>query len=197
MTISPAAWEQARYNLVEDFIDLLLPSSYAFSIDKDYPKSANMQPLIEDRLSSLDLPERKLLRLEQLAEESNVEELSLTVADWATLFTYEVLEGFGHRGASNLHAATFEGLKELATTWGWYLAQGLQRVFNRYKFFTCFGDLVADLTISIFRQIPAKQLGEAIRQSITPAYIRAGEAVRYEFALLYDDQARLKESLAG
>ncbi|GAI21673.1 unnamed protein product, partial [marine sediment metagenome] len=41
-----------------------------------------------------------------------------------------------------------------------------------------------------------KELGEAIRESITPAYLRAGETVAYELALFDNKQARMRESLS-
>jgi len=195
MSILWSTWEQTQHNLIQDLIDLFLPPSYTFSVDKNYPRTASIDALINDRFNSLDLPKRKLLRFEQLLEESGVEQFPHRLGDWATLFAYDVLEGFGPGSASKLSGAVFEGLKQLATTWGLYLARDLERVLNRYELFATVGDIMADATIGTFYQIPAKELGETIRESITPAYVRAGEAVAYELALFDNNQARMRQGL--
>ena len=126
MTIPRSAWEQTQYNLVQDFLDLFLPPHYTFSVETSYPKTASMEALIENRFSSLDLPEPKLLRLGELLEESCLEDFPHKQADLFTLYAYNVLEGFGHGFASNLQGADFEGLNQLATTWGLYLAREVE-----------------------------------------------------------------------
>ena len=60
---------QLRHDLTEDFIDLLLPPDYAYSIETSYPKTASMGALIKERFNSLDFPEQKILNLELLIEE--------------------------------------------------------------------------------------------------------------------------------
>ena len=196
MSISWSAFERAKYNLVQDFIDLYLPPRYIFSVDKNYPKTASMEALIEGRFNSLEVPETKLLRLQELSEESSWKEFPFRVADWATLFAYNILEGFGNRSASKLGGDAFEGLRQLATAWGLRLAHELDRLFHRYEFFTTVGDFIADVFLTICCQIPARGLGEVIRESTTPAYLRAGETVAYELALFDNNQTRIEKSLA-
>ena len=106
-----------------------------------------------------------------------------------------MLEGFGHQVASSLENCAFEGLKQLASLWGVYLAREMERIFGRWRFFTTVTDFVFDFFLRMFRQIPAKELGEAIRESVTPSYIRTGEMVRYEIALFHNDQVRMRESM--
>jgi hypothetical protein len=84
----------------------------------------------------------------------------------------------------------------LATLWGSYLARETERFFGRWKFFTVLTDFIFDLFVGVLYQIPAKELGEAIRESATPAYVRAGETVRYELALFHNDQARMSQSMS-
>lgn len=194
MTIPRSTWEQTQYNLVQDILDLFLPPRYTFSVETNYPKTASMEALLNDRFNTLDLPEPKLLRLGELLEESWPEDFPRKEADWAIVFTCEVLEGFGHGLASNLQGAAFEGLKQLADTWGLYLAKEVERLFHKWQLFTAFTDFIFDL-LSMFLQIPPKELGETIRESATPAYLRAGETVAYELALFHNDQARMRESL--
>lgn len=186
---------QLRHNLTEDFIDLLLPPDYAYSIETSYPETASMGALIKDRFNSLDFPEQKILNLELLMEEGCIRGISDRVGDWAVLFSYEVLEGFGHKQVFDLKGGGFEGLKQLASLWGVYLAREMERIFGRWRFFTTITDFVFDFFLSMFRQIPAKELGEAIRESVTPSYIRTGEMVRYEIALFHNDQVRMRESI--
>ena len=61
-----STWEQTQNNLVEDFLDLFLPPVYPFHVETNYPKTASMGALIEDRFDSLELPEQKLFRLGEL-----------------------------------------------------------------------------------------------------------------------------------
>ena len=194
MSISQSAWQQSQYNLAEDFLDLLLPPRYPYPVETDYPKTASMEALIKDRFNTLDLPEPKLLRLGKLIEVSWPEDFPRKEADWAVVFTYEVLGGFEHRLASNLQGAAFEGLKQLADTWGLYLAKEVERLFHKWQLFTAFTDFTLDIFVTLC-QIPPKELGEAIRASITPAYLRTGETVAYEAALFDNNRARMKESL--
>ncbi|GAI34725.1 unnamed protein product [marine sediment metagenome] len=153
MIIPMSTWEQAQYNLVEDFLDLFLPPRYTFSVEASYPKTASMEALIEDRFDSLELPEQKLLRLGELLGESSLEDFPRKQADLFTLYAYNVLEGFGHGFASNLQGAAFEGLNQLATTWGLYLAREVERLFRKWQLFTAFTDFTLDL-FSMFLQIP-------------------------------------------
>jgi len=194
MNTSWSAWQQIQYNLVEDFLDLFLPPVYPFRVETNYPKTASMGALIEDRFDSLELPEQKLFRLGELLEESSLEDFPRKGTDLFTLYAYNVLEGFGHEPASNLQVSAFEGLNQLATTWGLYLAREVERLFCKWRLFAAFTDFTLDL-FSIFCQIPPKELGETIRGSVTPAYLRAGETIAYELALFHNDQTRMRESL--
>jgi RNA polymerase sigma factor (sigma-70 family) len=196
MSIRHSTRYQLQCNLAEDFLDLLLPPSYPFPVETGYPRTASMETLVKDRISSLDLPEQKLLRIESLSGESSTDNFPEKAADWCVLFTYDVLEGFGHKVASSLGNSAFEGLKQLATLWGSYLARETERFFNRRRFFTVVADFIFDLFVGVFCQIPAKELGEAIRESATPAYVRAGETIRYELALFHNDQARMSQSMS-
>ena len=196
MSISHSTRYQLQCNLAEDFLDLLLPPSYPFPVETGYPRTASTEALVKDRVSSLDLPEKKMLRVQSLFEESIIDDFPEKAADWCVLFTYDVLEGFGHQVASSLESSAFEGLKQLATLWGSYLARETERFFDRWKFFTVVTDFIFDLFVGVLYQIPAKELGEAIRESATPAYVRAGETVRYELALFHNDQARMSQSMS-
>ncbi len=126
-----------------------------------------MEALVKDRLTSIDFPEQKILNLESLVKEQHAEDFPDRVGDWGVLFSYYVLEGFGHKLASNLEGAELEGLKKLASLWGSYLAKEMERFFNRRQIFAAATDLTFDLFLGLFRQIPAKELGEAIRESVT------------------------------
>jgi len=167
MEISNSAWRELQLNLTEDFVDLLLPPTYAFCVDTRYPGTAGMEALVKDRLTSIDFPEQKILNLESLVKEQHAEDFPDRVGDWGVLFSYYVLEGFGHKLASNLEGAELEGLKKLASLWGSYLAKEMERFFNRRQIFAAATDLTFDLFLGLFRQIPAKELGEAIRESVT------------------------------
>jgi RNA polymerase sigma factor (sigma-70 family) len=191
MKISSSAWEQVQSGLVEDFVDLFLPPTYPFNVQADYPRTASMEALVKGQFSSLVLPETKLLCLEQLLEGPSLEDFPSRAGDWATLFAYELLQGFGQDTALNLQGETFEGLRQLANTWGLYLAREMERAFRRHELFAIFPDF-----LEVCRQLPAKALGETMRESITPAFVRAGEVVRYDFALLHNDRNKLKESLS-
>jgi len=194
MALSQLSWEQAQHNLVQEFLDLLLPPRYTFVVEKDYPKSAAMEALIKSHVNAIELPERKLLQFETLLEESSLEDFPSKEADWATIFTYEILRGVGTQLTPGIDANTFEGLKRLANTWGSYLARELSRFFREWQLFTVFSDSIFDLFAASFCQLPAKQLGEAIRESVTPAYLRSGEEVSYEFAVFNGHRARMEES---
>ena len=194
MTISRSAWEEAQHNLAQEFIDLFLPPRYTFSVETNYPETASMKAVINERANTLDLPEPKILRFEKLMEESCLEDFSCKGADWAVVFAYEVLAGFGHRLPSNLQGTALEGLKQLANAWGTYLTKEFERLFCKWQFFTALADSTFDLFISALWQIPAEELGGVIRESITPAYLRAGETIAYEAALFDNNQARMRES---
>lgn len=194
--MSQFAWEHRLHNLVQDFIDLFLPADYPFPIEKGYPNTASIEVLIKDHSNSLELPDTTLLNLNQLSEESNHDQFSHKFGDWGIIFAYNVLEGFGHQAASNLDGMAFSGLRELAATFGSFLGHELQRVFTRYSLFLGLGNFLATIVINVFSQIPSKELGDAVRESITPSYLRAGETVRYELALLDNNQTRTKESLS-
>lgn len=131
MEISYSAWRELQHSLTEDFVDLLLPPTYTFCVDTSYPRTAGMEALIEDRLTSIDFPEQKILSLESLVKEQHAEDLPDRIGDWGVLFSYYVLEGFGHKLTSNLEGAELEGLKQLASLWGTYLAREMERFFKR------------------------------------------------------------------
>ena len=142
-----------------------------------------MEALIKGQFSQLVLPERKLLRLEQLSEEPCLEDFPSRSGDWATLFAYELLEGFGQEPAAKLQGETFEGLKQLANHWGLHLAHEMERAFRIPELFAIFPDF-----LGVCRQLPAEALGQTIRESITPAFIRADGVIQYDFALLNNDR---------
>jgi RNA polymerase sigma factor (sigma-70 family) len=194
MTISESNWEQTQYNLVQDFLDLLLPPKYDFVVENDYPKSVAMKALTQSHINDIKLPQSKLLQFETLLEESNLENFPSKEADWAIIFAFEILRGVGTPLGSDIDKNTLDGLKLLANEWGSYLARELTRFFKEWQLFTVFSDGIFDLLAASFCQLPAKQLGEAIRESITPAYLRSQEVVSYEFAVFYDQRARMKES---
>jgi RNA polymerase sigma factor (sigma-70 family) len=151
-----------------------------------------MEALMKHRFSSFELPEAKLLRLAKMMEGSS-QDFPDRCADFAVLYGYDLLEGFGHRLACSLQGAAFEGLKQVASTWGLYLAKEVESFFH-WQLLAALSDLIFDLS-NIFCQIPAKELGEAIRESVTPAYLRASETVAYELALFDNNTSRIKESL--
>jgi RNA polymerase sigma factor (sigma-70 family) len=64
-----------------------------------------------------------------------------------------------------------------------------------WKFVSTMGISIADLLVEIFRQLPAKELGDAIRDSATPGYLRAGATLHYNLALLDGNPYELKEAL--
>ncbi len=193
MSIFWSAWEQTQHNLVEDFLDLFLSPVYEVAVETDYPRSAVMRPIVENLSASIELPETKLLRLEQYWDEPTADMFGRRLSDWAVVLAFDLLEGFGHGPASNLRGAEFDGLKQLANVWGLRLAREFQRVFHRFEFFTSGLDLAADL-ILVLRQFPARDLGEMIRGAATPAYVRAGQMAAYQFALFNGDQAAMHES---
>jgi RNA polymerase sigma factor (sigma-70 family) len=196
MSIRDPAWYQLRHSLVEDFLDLFLPPAYPFSVEKEYPRSDGMKSLVENRSATLDLPESNLLRLANLAEESCLEDPQDKLADWAVLFEYEILRGFGHSFASGLQGTEFEGLRKLAGLWGSYFAREVERFFHKWQLFSALTDFIFDMWTCLFSQIPAREMGEAIRESATPAYLRAGKTIHYQLALFHGDQAQMRESMA-
>ena len=113
-----------------------------------------MEALIKDRWNSLDLPEPKLVHLGKMLDESCPRDFPHKEADWATLYAYSVLEGFGPGLASSLRGAAFEGLKQLATAWGLYLAREVERLFHKLQLFTAFTDFTFDLAIGILMPNP-------------------------------------------
>ena len=194
MTISQFSWEQAQYNLAQEFFDLLLPPKYEFVVEKDYPQSVAMKALTKSHISDIELPQRKLIQFGTLLEESNLEDFPSKEADWAAIFTFEILGGVGTQLTLDMDNNNLDGLRRLANTWGSYLARELTRFFKEWQLFTVFSDVIFDLLAASFCQIPVKQLGEAIRESITPAYLRSREVVSYEFAVFYGHRARMEES---
>ncbi|MGP8079651.1 MAG: hypothetical protein ACLPVI_03975, partial [Dehalococcoidales bacterium] len=95
MALSQLSWEQAQHNLVQEFLDLLLPPRYDFGVEKDYPKGVAMEALITSHVNAIEFPEKKLLQFEKLLEESNLEDFPSKETDWATIFAFEILRGVG------------------------------------------------------------------------------------------------------
>jgi RNA polymerase sigma factor (sigma-70 family) len=193
MEISRSAWEQTQWGLVDDFLDLFLPPVYDVVVEVEYPSSPAMKLRFENLAPSIEFPESKLIRLESFWNDLTDDLFSHKIPDWAVLFAFDVLQGFGHEGASKLRGTEFDGLKQLANTWGFYMAREFKRVFERFEFFTGWLDLTADLLLMI-RQLSPRDLGEVIRGSVTPSYIRAAQIATYQFALFNGDRATMRES---
>lgn len=194
MSIPQSLWRQAEYDFLEDFLSFWLqPESSA--IDSNFPRSASMERLIKGRLGSLYLPEKSLLVLDKLSDEYATKQSERVFADWGTLFEFELLNGFGHNLPRGVEGAALDGLKRLATTWGSYLAEGTKRSIFRWEVFSALGVWVADIWVELFRQLPSKDVGEAIRESVTPRYLRAGETMRYSLALFDGNQYELRQAL--
>jgi len=193
MNIPWSTWEETQWRLVGDFLDLFLPPVYEVAVERDYPRSPAMKPVIENLAPSIEFPEAKLIRLEQYWDDPTVDLFSHKLPDWVVLFAFDVLQGFGHEGASKLCGTEFDGLKQLANIWGFHMAREFQRVFQRFEFFTGSLDLTADLLL-VLRQISPGDLGEMIRGAATPSYVRAAEIAAYQFALFNGDRATMRES---
>jgi DNA-directed RNA polymerase specialized sigma24 family protein len=195
MSISQSVWQQAQYDFLEDFLSFWLPPPESLAIDSNYPRSASMERLIKGRSGSLYVPEKSLLLLDKLSDEYATKRSERVFADWGTLFEFELLNGFGRNFPCSVEGAVFDGLRGLATTWGSYLAEGTKRSIFRWEVFSALGVWVADIWVELFRQLPSKDLGDAIRESVTPRYLRAGETVRYSLALFDGNQYELRHAL--
>lgn len=183
-------WQQALGGLAEDFFDLFLSPAKPFPDDVSYPETPGMEALINDRFDSLYLPDKRLVNLGELIEENLTEQDERRLADWAALFEWEVLNGFGDEAALSLDGISFEGLRNLAVTWGSYLTQTMNRMLRMWEIYEVVGDTIARM----FRQLPARELGEAMRESFTPGYLRAHASVKYATALFSQDQRALREA---
>jgi DNA-directed RNA polymerase specialized sigma24 family protein len=195
MSIPPSVWQQAQYDLLEDFMSFWLPPPSSFAIDVNYPKSESMVALAKDHGGALHIPEKRLLLLDDLFHNYSIKQSEQVFADWATLFQFELLQGIGRNLADDMEGPALEGLNQLATTWGLYLARQMKNSMFRWEVFSTFGIVVFDMLADFFRQLPSKELGDALRASATPAFIRAHETVRYTLALLNGNQRELQESL--
>jgi RNA polymerase sigma factor (sigma-70 family) len=195
MIISRSAWQQAQNDLLEDFLNLWLPPTKPFAIDPNYPNSPSMEALFKERRGSIHIPQKALVLVDNVLNNDPVEGDFEAIADWATLFEVDLLQGFGHDLSSEMKGPTFEGLKGLATIWGLYLANKVKNSIFRWEVISTLGVHLADMLDDLFRQIPSRKLGDAVRGSITPAFIRAGATVRYSVALLDGNQRELKETL--
>lgn len=195
MSISRSAWQQAQNDLLEDFLNFWLPPTKPFDIDPNYPNNPSMEALFKERCRSVHIPQKKLVLVDNVLNNYPIEGDFEAIADWATLFEVDLLQGFGHDLSSEMKGPTFEGLKELATIWGLYLANKVKNSIFRWEVISILGVHLADMLDDLFRQIPSRELGDAVRGSITPAYIRAGATVRYSLALLDGNQLELKETL--
>ena len=181
MILPGSTWEETQWRLVGDFLDLFLPPVYAVAVETDYPRSPAMKPVIENLAPSIEFPEAKLIRLEQYWDDPTVDLFSHKLPDWGVLFALDVLQGFGHEGASKLRGTEFDGLRKLANLWGLRLAQEFKRAFQMFDFFAGWLDLTADLLLLI-RQFPPGDLGEITRSAATPSCIRAAEIEPFSLA---------------
>jgi RNA polymerase sigma factor (sigma-70 family) len=195
MSISRSAWQQAQNDLLEDFLNLWLPPTKPFTIDPNYPNNPSMEALFKERCRSVHIPQKTLVLVDNVLNNYPIEGDSEAIADWATLFEVDLLQGFGHDLSSEMKGPTFEGLKELAAIWGLYLANKMKNSIFRWEVISTLSVHLADMLDDLVRQIPSRELGDAVRGSITPAYIRAGATVRYSLALLDGNQRELKETL--
>jgi len=195
MSISRSAWQQAQNDLMEDFLNLWLPPTKPFTIDPNYPKSPSMEALCKERCGSVYIPQKTVVLVDNVLNSYPIKQDFEAIADWATLFELDLLEGFGHDLPCEMKGPTFEGLKQLATTWGLYLDNKVKNSIFRCEIISTLGVYLVNMLDELFRQIPRKELGDAVRGSITPAYIRAGATVRYSVALLEGNQRELRETL--
>ncbi|NQT72446.1 MAG: hypothetical protein HQ553_06700 [Chloroflexi bacterium] len=187
--------EPTQHRFVPDFLNLWIPPQCTFTIEEDFPKSTSIVGLVDRHYDNLELPDTRLIRLDSLIEKSKGNDATPQLRDWGTLFAYNVLEGFGPSSASELHGAAFDGLRQLATSWGTYLAGDLKTLFRWYEFFEAVGEPSVDIAILLIQQILPKELGEAIRESVTPEYVRAGETVAYQMAVFNNNCTRMQQSL--
>ncbi len=195
MSISQSLWQQAQYNFLEDFLSLWLPPPEPFAVDSSYPASVSMQEFVKERYGSLYVPEKLLLVPDKLSEEVATKRNERVFADWGTLYEFELLDGFGRNLPYGVEGAAFDGLRRLATTWASYLAEETKRSIFRWEVFSTLGIWLADIWVEFFQQLPNKELGDAICESITPRYLRAGETVRYTVALFDGNQSELRQAL--
>ena len=195
MSISLSAWQQAQNDLMEDFLNLWLPPTKPFAIDPNYPNSPSMEALFKEHGGSLHIPQKILILVDNVVNNYPIKQDFEGVADWATLYEVDLLQGFGHDLPCEIKGSTFEGLKQLATTWGLYLDSRMKNSIFRWEVISTLGVRFVDMLDNLVRQIPSKELGDAVRGSITPAYIRAGATVRYSVALLEGNQCELKKTL--
>lgn len=193
MSMSQSAWEQTQFGLVDDFLELFLPPVEEFAVETDYPRSPSTRSMVENLGASIEFPEAKLLHLEQYWDAPSSDMTERRLSDWPVVFAFELLQGFGYPAAANLGSTEFEGLKQLANVWGLHLACEFQRISRRFELFSGGLDLATDLVL-VIRQIPARDLGEMIRGTATPAYIRAGQIAAYQNALFEGDRALMLES---
>jgi len=180
---------------MEDFLNLWLPPAKPFAIDPSYPNSPSMEALFKERGGSLHIPRKKLVLVDNVLSKYPVKQDLESVGDWAALYELDLLQGFGHDLPSEMRGVTFEGLKQLATTWGLYLNNTMRNSILRWEVVSTLGVHFVAALDDLFRQIPSKELGDAIRGSVTPAYIRAGATARYSVALLEGNKRELKETL--
>jgi RNA polymerase sigma factor (sigma-70 family) len=195
MYISKSAWQQVQSEFLEDLLSLWLPPVEPFAIDPNFPKSSSMEALVKEHSGNIRVPEKTLVCVHDSLGNYPVKLDLQMIGDWATLFEFDLLQGFGHSLSSEMKGPTFEGLKQLATTWGLYLANKMKASILRWEVISALGVFLADMWVELFRKIPSKELGDAVRGSITPAYIRAGATVRYSLALLDGNERELRETL--
>jgi len=187
MKVQHWVWRQAWGELAEQLFDLFTALKAS---SQGYPVTPSVEALVEDRFSSLDLPSKSLVRMEQLSEEEWAQDGRRKVADWATMFQYEILKGIGDDLATNLGGVCFERLKELTRVWGSHLAGLLGRVLKRLELV----EAIADVWDAIGRQLPAEVLGEVFKESFTPQYLKAQASVQYALALFAQDSRKIQEA---
>jgi len=137
--------QEALGGLAEDFLDVFLTPLQPFPDNISYPSTPSVATLVRDQFNSLELPERRLVRLEQVIGDDWSEQDERKLADLIAIFECEILSGFGY-GVSILEGTSFQGLRRLASSWGSYLTQVLGRVATKWEFSELFGDIMATLS---------------------------------------------------
>lgn len=182
--------QRAFQGFAAEFLDLFARPVSAFTEDVSYPKTQVMDDLFTERVGCIEVPEHGILRLEELASANSVGSWERDLADWTAIYEWRILEGFGDFTANGLRGDALEGLRSLAKTWAGYFVQVTRRLLGIWEAFS----LTGDLTIELFNGIPPSQLGDALRGSLTPAYLRAHARVIYLDALLIQDHGMLREA---
>jgi len=183
MKIKPPFWKQAWGDIAGQLFDLVSGPDQKL----DYPCSPAAAALIEERYSSLQWPD-SLVQLDQMLAQDWTGDIGARLGDWAAIYQYQILTSMGP-GVLSLEGASLQLLKDLARSQGAYLAGVLGRVLRCWELYQVFGDLMLML-----RQIPTPLLGEVVRESLTPAYLKAKARVLYGEALMTGDRQGARQA---